>query len=70
VRDKQSGIGSETNIVLRLDERKLIAEYDPERERVFYQVTEPLQPGRHEITVWVQDRAKNESTKTSGFWIN
>ncbi len=70
IRDKLSGIGNETNIVLRLDERKLIAEYDPERDRVFYQIKEPLPPGRHVITVWTQDRAKNESTKTSGFWID
>ena len=69
VRDRLSGIASENDIVLRLDGVKLIAEYDPERRRVFYQVKEPLARGRHEITVWAQDRCKNDAFASSIFWV-
>ncbi|NIV92439.1 hypothetical protein GWN42_06450 [candidate division KSB1 bacterium] len=69
VRDRLSGIASERDIVIRLNGRKLIAEYDPERNRIFYQVKEPLPQGRHELTVWAQDRSKNDAFKPSVFWI-
>jgi hypothetical protein len=69
VRDRLSGIGSENDIIMRLDGRKLIAEYDPERHRIFYQIKEPLSKGSHEITVWVQDNSKNETLKKTEFWV-
>lgn len=69
LRDRLSGIGSENDIVMRLDAKKLIAEYDPERHRIFYQVKEPLSKGRHEITIWVQDNSKNVTQRKTVFWI-
>ncbi len=69
VHDQMSGIASENDIVLRLDGQKLIAEYDPERRRVLYQVVEPLAPGRHELSVWAQDRCKNHAFQTAVFWV-
>ncbi|MFQ5824196.1 MAG: M23 family metallopeptidase [bacterium] len=69
VRDKLSGIGSENDIVILLDGKNLIAEYDPERHRLFYQFKEPLPKGRHEITVWAQDNSKNDILKKTEFWI-
>jgi len=48
----------------------LIAEYDPERKRIFYDIKEPLATGRYEINVKAEDNAKNVTTKTSVFWID
>lgn len=70
VLDHKSGFRNEMDIELRLDGVKLIAEYDPERHRIFYQVQQPLSKGRHEITVWARDRAKNAAAQTSVFWID
>ncbi|MCG8605596.1 M23 family metallopeptidase [bacterium] len=70
VKDTMSGIASENDIVIRLDGRRVIAEYDPERDRIFYQVKKPLAKGRHEISVWVRDRSQNESSRESVFWID
>ena len=69
VRDSLSGISSENEVVIHLDGRKLIAEYDPERHRIFYQTKQPLSQGRHEITVWAQDNSKNEALRKVEFWI-
>ncbi len=70
VLDRKSGFRNENDLELRLDESKLIAEYDPERDRIVYQVREPLAKGRHEINVWARDRAKNIATQTAVFWID
>ena len=57
--DKLSGIRGEENMVLRLDGKKLIAEYDPENDILFYQVRQPLSLGRHTISF----RAKGSGRK-------
>ncbi|MFQ5709477.1 MAG: M23 family metallopeptidase [bacterium] len=67
--DRLSGIRSEEDIVVQLDGNKLIAEYDPERRRVSYQVRSPLPRGRHRITVWAQDASKNVAQRSALFWI-
>ena len=70
VRDRLSGIGSERNLEIRLDGRRLIAEYDPERRRLFYKPRTSLTPGRHELIVSAQDRSGNSRVERSYFWIN
>ena len=70
VRDALSGIKSEAEIEIRLNGRRLIAEYDPERARIFYDIKEPLAMGRYEISVRAEDNAQNVTTKTSVFWID
>lgn len=70
IRDVLSGIKSEREIRLTLDGRPLIAEYDPERRRVFYDVRRPLARGRHEVAIIAEDNAKNAVTRTSVFWID
>ncbi|MFQ5603264.1 MAG: M23 family metallopeptidase [bacterium] len=70
VQDRLSGIASEKDVVIRLDGQRLIAEYDPERRQVLYQVKQPLAKGRHEITVWAQDRLKNDAFRKTFFWID
>jgi len=70
IQDTLSGIKSEEEIEIRLNGRRLIAEYDPERKRIFYDIKEPLATGRYEINVKAEDNAKNVTTKTSVFWID
>jgi len=68
--DTLSGIKSEEEIEIKLNGRRLIAEYDPERKRIFHDIKEPLASGRYEINVKAEDNAQNVSTKTSVFWID
>lgn len=70
IKDRFAGIKSENDIVIMLDGIKLIAEYDPERDRIFYQVKQPLAKGRHDLSIWVQDRLRNEASRKTTFWID
>lgn len=70
VQDRLSGIGSEEDIEIRLNGEKLIAEYDPERDRVTYVAKEPFPSGRYELVVRAVDKCGNRTVKESVFWIN
>jgi len=70
VQDRLSGIASEEDIEIRLNGKKLIAEYDPERDRVTYEAKEPLPSGRYELVVRAVDKCGNRTVKESVFWIN
>ena len=61
VRDLLSGIASERSIVVKLDDQKVIAEYDPEKHLVKYTVEEPLSIGVHSVSVWATDNSRNET---------
>jgi len=69
VRDQGSGIGKEQNVVLKLDGRQVIAEWDPPVETVRYRPSQPLSPGEHLFEVAVTDRAGNRSNVVSRFSI-
>ncbi len=69
VRDRLSGIRSEKDLEIRLDGKRIIAAYDPERHRLAYKVAEPLQPGEHEIMVMALDKCKNVSIHKTSFSI-
>jgi hypothetical protein len=69
VRDLMSGFESEESIVLRLDGRKLIAEYDPERDVIFATPKQPLAAGRHEYSIRAIDRSGNAAEKIVGFVV-
>jgi hypothetical protein len=69
VRDTMSGFESEEAIVLRLDGRKVIAEYDPERDVIFYTPKLPLEAGRHEYAIRAVDRCGNVAEKIVGFVV-
>jgi hypothetical protein len=69
VRDTGSGIGSELDVILKLDGQRLISRYDPPIEAVLYQPREPLGPGQHVLEVEVIDRAGNRSQATSRFTV-
>jgi hypothetical protein len=69
VRDSGSGIGSEKDVILMLDGKRLISRYDPPIEAVIYQPGEPLTLGEHLLEVIVRDRAGNQSHATSRFTV-
>ncbi len=69
VMDRLSGIGSERDLELRLDGKQLIAEYDPERRHLSYQVKDPLTVGRHEVLVTAMDKSGNIAAASSFFWV-
>ena len=69
VKDEGGGIDREERIVMMLDGRKVIAEYDPPRDRVFYEVRHALAPGSHRLTVRAQDRFGNEGRAESVFVV-
>ncbi|NLP11481.1 hypothetical protein GX408_13885, partial [bacterium] len=68
-KDEVAGIGSEEQLQLLLDGRKVIAEYDPEDEALRYQVKHALPPGRHEIECRISDRCGNRSRQSANFWV-
>ena len=69
IRDKGSGIGREEDIVVRLDGKPLIFEYDPEKQKVISVPKILLQPGAHIFEVVVRDMCGNETLSKSRFTI-
>ncbi len=67
--DRLSGIGGEEAIELFLDERRVIAEYDPPRRCAFYTPREALPKGSHRVAARVRDRCGNESTAEHTFFV-
>ncbi len=68
--DRLSGIGGDENMEILLDGRKVIAEYDPEQNSLFYNVRKPLAKGRHLVDFRVWDRCGNKSSRSNTFWID
>ena len=69
VRDQGAGIGRETDIEFELDERPLIAEYDPEAGRVYGYLVEDLSPGAHRLVLRVRDMSGNQAEVHSEFTV-
>lgn len=67
--DRGSGIGDEEEIVLELDGRRQISEYDPDAGTVAYQVRHDLRPGKHVLVVRVSDEAGNQAAARSEFSV-
>ncbi len=57
--DRLSGIRDETRYEIRLDGRKLLVEYDPERARASHRVEDPLAAGKHVLDIRIEDRSGN-----------
>jgi hypothetical protein len=70
VHDELSGIGSETDIDMILDDERLIAEYDPERSRISYRCREPLAAGQHKLVITARDKCNNIRTQETSFIID
>ncbi|MCE2432840.1 MAG: M23 family metallopeptidase [Candidatus Latescibacteria bacterium] len=67
--DTSSGIWRDEDIVMKIDGKALIVEYDPEESRIFAKPRKPLTPGAHKLEVIVRDICGNESRRTTAFRI-
>ena len=68
--DELSGIAGEANRILKLDGKKVIAEYDPEALAIFYTPEEPLNKGEHSVEIVLRDRSANFSSRKHTFFID
>jgi hypothetical protein len=69
IRDEGTGIGREEDIEVRLDGNPMIFEFDPEEDRVFVQLKDPLEEGLHRFTVSVKDMCGNLSQASGEFTV-
>lgn len=69
IQDNLSGFNSDKHLILKLDDEKVIAEYDPEKHRLSFKPQEPLSSGKHQIQIIAYDRSGNVSFGQSEFWI-
>ncbi len=69
VHDKLSGIANEQSIIMKLDGKKVIAEYDPEHRTITYQCDMPLNSGEHELSVFAIDNCRNKRLVVNKFFI-
>jgi hypothetical protein len=69
VKDQLSGIENERSIIMKLDEQKVIAEYDPEAKIIKYLPEEPLSDGNHTVSIWAVDNSGNENSAIHTFTI-
>ena len=67
--DELSGIESDENIILKLDGKRVISEYDPIMENVSYIPEDTLSYGEHIIEFEVEDNMNNKSYIKSVFSI-
>ena len=69
VLDGGSGIGREEDVIMALNGQRLISVYDPEANRVEFQVEEDLEPGEYRLDVTARDRCGNETSTSSSFQV-
>ena len=67
--DSLAGIGSDRNIRVFVDDRFVVPEWDPERDRVQARPYWRVKPGKHFVRVLVRDRAGNETVNLRSFRI-
>lgn len=68
ITDDLSGIGDDRDIVMKIDGEWMIPEYDVEKRILSTRPIAPLTPGRHLLSIWVCDRAGNETAVTREFY--
>jgi hypothetical protein len=68
--DRLSGINGDEDMEMLLDGRKVIAEYDPEQNLLFYTPRKALAKGRHKVDFRVWDRCGNRAENSHVFWID
>jgi hypothetical protein len=69
-KDELSGIAGESNRLLKLDGKKVIAEYDPEALALVYTPDEPLSRGEHTMELFLKDRSGNVTRRVNTFYID
>jgi|GEM_PF-373222 len=69
LKDDLSGIVSDEQVVVEIDGKWMIPEYDPEKQILVVQPLSPLSAGKHLLTIWVRDRAGNETEVKREFFV-
>jgi len=69
VKDDLSGIGNDQDILIEIDGEWMIPEYDPEKKILSTRPISPLTLGKHLLTIWVKDRAGNETKTEREFFV-
>ncbi len=69
VRDDLSGIGSDQDVLVEIDEEWMIPEYDPEKKILSTRPISPLTLGKHLLTISVKDRVGNETKIERNFFV-
>ena len=69
IEDTVSGIEDDRDIIIKLDGKWLIPEYDPETNRCFAQPMEPLKAGKHHLGIMITDRVGNLTEYYLNFFI-
>jgi hypothetical protein len=69
VKDDLSGIGSDLDILITIDGKWMIPEYDPETNVLFTRPPSPLSYGQHKLLISVKDRCGNRSEVRRNFFV-
>lgn len=69
IEDSLSGIEDDRNIDLTLDSRYIPPEYDPETGVCKSTLAKPLEPGVHNVSIIVTDRAGNKTERYQNFTV-
>jgi len=68
IKDDLSGIDGENDVLIKINDKKIIHEYNSYRKEVKYLLNENLINGRNYVNITLKDRAGNIYEK-NGFWI-
>ena len=63
------GLWERAGFAMALNGKRLISVYDPEADRVEFQVEEDLAPGEYRLDVPGRDRCGNETRTSSSFRV-
>jgi hypothetical protein len=69
LKDDLSGIASDLDILVTIDGKWMIPEYDPETGLLTTRPLSPLSPGKHELVISVKDRAGNREEARRNFVV-
>jgi hypothetical protein len=67
--DSLSGFEDDRNILIKLDGKWQIPEFDPETGICWTQPLEPLAPGNHHLSVEITDRVGNKAAQYLQFMV-
>lgn len=67
--DELSGVQSEDDLEMYVDSDKVIAEWDPIRNKIFFLPREPLGSGSHTVLFRAADRMGNSSERSWNFMV-
>jgi hypothetical protein len=68
-KDRESGFASEEALVLKIDGRRVIAEYDPENALIIFKPRKPFTPGTHRLEFTATDRCGNVTQTEQNFVV-